>query len=255
MWDASQYLKFADERARPFFDLMARVQCEQPLFIADLGCGPGHLSRMLVERWPDARVVGVDNSEAMLKQTPEPYNRLEFVLADLATWDPGNSIGLIVSNAALQWVPNHDALFDHLTGLLSPSGTLAVQIPYHFNNPAHLEIEAAKNSTRWRTTLSDVGLTQQSVHPLRWYVERLLERGFTVDAWETTYLHVLSGANPVLEWFKGSALRPLLDKLKASERDEFLDDIGARFRAAYPERKGVTFLPFPRLFFVATRGR
>ena len=255
MWDASQYLKFADERARPFFDLMARVQCEQPQFIADLGCGPGHLSRMLVERWPDARVVGVDNSEAMLEQTPQPSNRLEFVLADLATWAPGSSIDLIVSNAALQWVPNHEALFDHLTGLLSPSGTLAVQIPYHFNNPAHLEIESAKNSSRWRVKLSDVGLTQQSVHPLRWYVERLLELGFTVDAWETTYLHVLTGTNPVLEWFKGSALRPLLDKLDAWERDEFLDDIGARFRAAYPERNGVTLLPFPRLFFVATRGR
>jgi trans-aconitate 2-methyltransferase len=253
MWDASQYLKYADERARPFVDLLARVRCKDPKFIADLGCGPGNLTRTLTDRWPAAHVVGVDNSAAMLEQATAIPGRLEFVQVDLAQWYPNEPLDLIVSNAALQWVPNHDALLDHLTKLLTPNGTLAVQVPFHFNNPAHLVIEATKTNTRWRAVLGDVGLTQQSVQPLVWYVERLHDLGFRVDAWETTYLHVLTGANPVLEWFQGSALRPLLDKLDQREHGDFLADVGARLRAAYPERKGVTLLPFPRLFFAARR--
>jgi trans-aconitate 2-methyltransferase len=255
MWDAEQYLKYADERSRPFADLLARVNCDSPKLIADLGCGPGHLTRTLAERWPAARVIGVDNSTAMLKQAAAIPGRLEFVHADLAAWNPGQPLDLIVSNAAFQWVAGHEALLSHLASLLAPAGTLAVQMPYHFNNPAHLVIEATKTDARWRNVLGDVGLTQQSVKPLVWYVERLHDLGFAVDAWETTYLHVLTGANPVLEWFKGSALRPLLDKLDAQVQDEFLADVGARLLAAYPARNGVTLLPFPRLFFVATRGR
>jgi trans-aconitate 2-methyltransferase len=253
MWDASQYLKYSGERARPFFDLMARVQCENPKRIADLGCGPGNLTRSLAERWPAARVVGVDSSATMLGQAKAIPGRLEFVEADLARWTSDVPLDLIVSNAALQWVPNHEALLNHLTKLLAPIGKLAVQVPFHFNNPAHLVIEATKADPRWRAVLGNVGLTQHSVQPLVWYVERLHDRGFRVDAWETTYLHELTGANPVLEWFKGSALRPLLDKLDEREHGDFLADVGARLRAAYPERKGVTLLPFPRLFFVASR--
>ena len=253
MWDANQYLKYADERARPFADLLARVNCENPKLIADLGCGPGHLTRTLADRWPAARVIGVDNSAAMLKQATPIPGRLEFVNADLETWKPDAPLDLIVSNAALQWVEGHEELLPHLVSLLAPAGTLAVQLPYHVNNPAHLAIEAAKNDPRWRSMLAGVGLKQSSFNPTRWYVERLLDLNLTVDAWETTYVHVLTGANPVLDWFKGTALRPLLDKLDANEQREFLDDVGRRFLAAYPARNGVTMLPFPRTFFVATR--
>jgi trans-aconitate 2-methyltransferase len=253
MWDAAQYLRYADERARPFADLLGRVALENPRRIADLGCGPGNLTRILAERWPAAHVVGVDNSADMLAQArPNGIDsRLGFTQADLTAWSPAAPLDLIVSNAALQWVDRHETLITRLVGMLAPGGVLAVQMPFHLDNPAHLAIEAAKADPRWRGVLAGVGLHQQSVMPLPWYVERLLDLGLSVDAWQTTYFHMLSGADPVLEWFKGSALRPLLARLEGLAQREFLDDVGARLRAAYPPHNSVTVLPFPRIFFVA----
>lgn len=253
VWDADQYLKFADERSRPFFDLLAQVRIANPKFIADLGCGPGNLTRTLAERWPTARIVGVDNSPDMLAQAHALPGRLDFVQADITTWTPHRPLDLIASNAAFQWVPNHDALFARLSGLLSARGTLAVQMPYHFQNPAHLIIEETKADPRWSAALTGIGLHQQSVMPPAWYVERLHALGLAVDAWQTTYIHVLTGDNPVLEWFKGSALRPLLGALEPAAQSEFLEVLGRRLRAAYPTKDGVTLLPFPRVFFVARR--
>jgi trans-aconitate 2-methyltransferase len=253
MWDAAQYLKYADERSRPFFDLLARVRKDNAARIADLGCGPGNLTRTLAERWPAAHVIGVDSSAEMLAQASPIPGRLEFVKADLTSWTPDRPLDLIVSNAALQWVDHHEALLARLVGLLAPGGTLAVQVPYHFENPAHRIMEEAKADPRWSAALKGVGLHQQSVMPLVWYVERLHDLGFAVDAWETIYLHVLTGENPVLEWFKGSALRPMLNALEPPAKIEFLQELGKRLKAAYPARGSVTLLPFPRLFFVATR--
>jgi trans-aconitate 2-methyltransferase len=254
MWDAGQYLKYAEERSRPFFDLLARVPAKPFEFIADLGCGPGHLTQALSERWPGALVVGVDNSPQMLEQARRltMSGRLGFVQADIASWSPHEPMNLITSNAALQWVGDHDALFPRLARMLAPGGTLVVQMPYHFQHAAHLAIEETKRDPRWRATLERVGLNQRSVMPLVWYVERLHDLGFTVDAWETTYVHVLTGENPVLEWYKGSALRPLLERLAADDKALFLQELGKRLRTAYPARGGITLLPFPRIFFVAT---
>ena len=255
MWDAEQYLKYTDERSRPFGDLLARVAAQNAALIADLGCGPGNLTRTLSERWSRARVIGVDLSPDMLAQARllAIPGRLEFVQADIAAWTPPEPLDLLVSNAAFQWVDDHDALLARLTRMLAPAGILAVQMPYHFHNPAHLMIEETKADPRWSAALAGVGLHQQSVMPIAWYVEKLHDLGFSVDAWQTTYLHVLTGANPVLEWFKGSALRPLLAKLEPSAKLEYLDELGSRLQAAYPARGDVTLLPFPRLFFVATR--
>jgi trans-aconitate 2-methyltransferase len=257
MWDAAQYLKYSDERSRPFFDLLARVSREKLELMADLGCGPGNLTRTLTERWPTAQVLGVDNSPEMLEQARRLAipGRLEFVQADIASWSPDKPADLIVSNAAFHWVPDHGSLLSRVARKLSSDGILAVQMPYHFQHPAHLAIEEAKADPRWRESLKGVGLHQQSVMPLQWYVERLHEIGFTVDAWQTTYIHVLSGENPVLEWYKGSALRPLLKALEPQAQAEFLVELGERLKAAYPPKGGVTLLPFPRLFFVATRPR
>lgn len=255
MWDPTQYLRFAPERARPFFDLLARVTWERVATVADLGCGTGALTRALSERWPDATVTGVDASPEMLEQARRwtVPGRLEFVQADLARWQPPRPLDLIVSNAALQWVPDHERLLPALVGLLAPAGALAVQVPYHFDTPAHKALAAVAEGPRWRDRLAGVGLQPGAVRPLAWYVQQLLRLGLTVDAWETTYLHVLRGQDPVLEWMKGSALRPLLARLEGADREEFLRDVGERFRAAYPAADGVTLFPFPRLFFVATR--
>lgn len=255
MWDAGQYLKYSDERSRPYFDLLARVTANNAASIVDLGCGPGNLTRTLIERWPAAHVVGVDNSPEMLEQARSLAipGRLDFVQADISSWSPETPIDLIVSNAAFQWVPDHEVIFPRLARMLSAGGTLAVQMPYHFQNPAHLAIEETKADPRWSNVLAGIGLHQQSVMPLVWYVERLHDLGFKVDAWQTSYIHVLSGENPVLEWFKGTALRPLLQKLDAQQKRDFLGGLGERLRDAYPAKRNLTLLPFPRIFFVATR--
>jgi trans-aconitate 2-methyltransferase len=255
MRDTAQYLKYSDERSRPFVDLLARVPAHQPRFIADLGCGPGHLTRTLVDRWPTAHVQGVDHSAEMLEKARNLAipGRLEFEHADIATWKPKQPVDLLVSNAALQWLPSHEVLIPHLAALLSSRGTLAVQMPYHFETPAHQIIQELKSAPRWRQALEGVGLDRRWMKPVIWYVEQLYDLSFAVDAWQTTYIHILSGENPVLEWFKGTALRPLLQALDSDAKTEFLNEIGKRFRTAYPARNGITLLSFPRMFLVATQ--
>jgi trans-aconitate 2-methyltransferase len=255
MWDAAKYLSFEQERARPFIDLLARVRREKANAIADLGCGTGNMTRTLAERWPEATVVGVDNSPEMLAKAASETipGRLEFVLADLATWSPPAPLDLIVSNAALHWVPDHEALLARLTGMLAPGGTLAVQMPNRFTTPAQAAIEETSADPHWASRLVGAGLNRESVRPLLWYARRLLESGFAVDAWETTYGHVLSGDHPIVKWLEGTGLRPLLAMLGPDEQAEFRAALGARLAVAYPPLGGVTLFPFPRLFFVATR--
>jgi trans-aconitate 2-methyltransferase len=250
-WDADQYLKFADERSRPFFDLLAQIRVDAPASIADLGCGTGSPTRALAERWPAARVVGVDNSPDMLKKAEPLSGRLDFVLADVNEWTPPGPLDLIVSNATFHWVVDHDRLLARLKMMLRPGGTLAVQMPHRFNTPSQHAVDATSADPRWAELLRGVGLSEASVHPVEWYVRRLLALGFAVNAWETIYVHVLRGENPVLEWLKGTGLRPLLDRLGA-HKEAFLSDLGARLRQSYPAEEGCTLFPFPRVFFVAT---
>ncbi len=258
MWNPSEYLKFADERARPFADLLSRVPQQGIAHIVDLGCGAGNLTRMLAERWPEATVLGVDNSPEMLDRA-RPLGiagRLEFIEGDIADWaasQANGAVDLIVSNAALHWVDNHSQLLAQLAGRLSSAGFLAVQMPNRFGNPSQTAIEETAADPRWSAQLSGVGLHRHSVMPAAWYVERLRELEFSVDAWETTYIHILRGENPVLEWLKGTALRPLLAHLDDKQRAEFLRILGDRFRTAYPPSGEVTLFPMPRLFFVARR--
>ena len=215
MWDAAEYLKFSDERSRPFADLLAQVRQPDCRFIADLGCGAGHLTQTLAERWPSARVVGIDTSAEMLAQAVPLAipARLEFVQADIAQWSPDTSVDLVGSNAAMQWVNDHDGLLARLAGMLAAGGTLAVQMPNRFQTATQQAIDDTVADTRWASSLHGVGLHRESVKPLLWYVDRLHDLSFTVNAWETTYFHVLTGENPVLNWLKGTALRPLLSRL------------------------------------------
>jgi trans-aconitate 2-methyltransferase len=232
------------------------VRRESASSIADLGCGPGHLTEVLAKRWPAAQVVGVDNSPEMLEQARPLVipSRLEFVNADIANWSPPKPLDLLVSNAALQWVPDHESLIPRLAGMLATGGTLAVQMPDRFyQSPAQEAINAAAADPRWASALQGVGLHRDSVKPLLWYIRRLHQLGFAVDAWETTYVHVLTGQDPVLQWLKGTALRPLLDRLHPALKEEFLQILARRLETAYPAEGKFTLFHFPRLFFVATR--
>lgn len=256
MWNPTQYLKFADERSRPFFDLLAQVNRPACRFVVDLGCGTGHLTKTLLERWPTARVLGVDRSAEMLAQA-EPLSgagRLDFERGEIENWSHSEPIDLLVSNAALHWVGSHETLLPRLAATLSPGGTLAVQMPDRFTTPSQVAIDEVASDPRWASRLEGVGLHRESVKPVTWYAERLHDLGFAVNAWETHYVHVLRGENPVLEWLKGTGLRPLLEKLSGKESDAFMRTLADRLRVSYPARGGVTLFPFPRLFFVAERG-
>lgn len=251
-WDPHQYQRFSDERSRPFFDLIGRVPDDDVRTVADLGCGPGTLTRTLVDRWPEARIVGVDNSAEMLASAAQlaPHPHVSFALGDVATWQPAHPFDRIVSNAALQWVPDHPTLIPRLVRQLAPHGVLAVQMPYNFNEPTHTFLEKLLRQEPW---VSILGPRQPRyfVQTPTWYADTLHELGCTVDLWETIYYHVLTGPNAVLEWVKGTALRPTLSRLNVEQQREFLTIYGGKLRAAYPEGPYGTLLPFRRLFFVA----
>jgi len=273
MWDATLYLRFGGERARPFFDLLARVGAEMPRYVIDMGCGPGNLTATLAQRWPSATVCGVDNSPQMietarqlapataLRSAGSPDSGsvmtshapgLSFMLDDIRHWEPQSLPDVIVSNAVLQWVPDHRELLVRWAGQLADDGWLAFQVPGNFDQPSHVILREMAESARWRPLLRDVELNRQSADPAE-YAELLAGAGCEVDAWETTYVHILQGENPVLEWYKGTGLRPVLAVLDADQAADFLTEYGEKIRVAYPPGPFGTLLPFRRVFTVAHR--
>jgi trans-aconitate 2-methyltransferase len=253
-WDPQQYQRFSDERSRPFFDLVGRIPDDDVRSVADLGCGPGNLTRTLVDRWPEASVVGVDNSPEMLASAAKlsPHPHVQFASGDIATWQSERPLDRLVSNAALQWVPDHPQLIPRLVSLLAPRGVLAVQMPYNFAEPTHTVLEELLTQERWVSILGR-RQPQYFVQTPTWYADTLHDLGCTVALWETVYYHVLTGPHAVLEWVKGTALRPTLSKLNEEQQREFLTVYGGKLRAAYPEGPYGTLLPFRRIFCVARR--
>jgi trans-aconitate 2-methyltransferase len=265
MWDAGQYLRFGGERARPFFDLVAQVGATEPGFVADLGCGPGNLTAALAQRWPGATVVGVDNSPEMIaaaqasvgqasaaRSSAAPAGNLSFALGDVWDWRPRAPLDVLACNAVLQWVPGHEELLLRWAGLLAPGGWLAFQLPGNVDQPSHVIVEELAASPRWRDLLAGAELNRQAGDPAD-YVALLARPGYTVDAWETSYLHLLPGEDAVLEWTKGSTLRPVLAALDEEQRAAFLREYAERLRAAYPARSFGTLFPFRRVFAVVHR--
>ena len=254
MWDPGQYRRFKTERSRPFFDLLSQVDIPNPLAIADLGCGTGDQTAALAERWPQARVWGVDNSPEMIKEARRHSlpGRLSFEFADLADWQPPGPLDMIVSNAAFQWVGNHEALIHRLISRLTPTGALAFQVPAEFQ-ARHIFTEL-RNSPAWIGKIGHgASLHELFLKPGSWYVELLSGLGFRVDSWETLYHHVLAGEDAVMEWFKGSMLRPVLSVLSPEEQTRFLNEYKALLRPLFPRRPFGTLLSFPRIFVIAYR--
>jgi trans-aconitate 2-methyltransferase len=254
MWDPGQYRRFAGERARPFAELIARIGASEPHTVVDLGCGPGDLTVDLSRRWPGAAVHGVDNSPEMIEAAGkwEGHPGISFELADLRDWAPASPVDVITCNAVLQWVPGHLGLLPRWVSWLSGGGWLAFQLPGNFDQPPHTVIAEMAASSRWRSLIGAGAFAQQAGDPVD-YLEVLAGTGCRADAWETTYLHVLSGADPVVEWVKGTALRPVLATLDDAQTEEFLAEYRDRMRQAYPPRPFGTILPFRRVFAVAHR--
>ena len=259
MWDPAQYLHFADERSRPFYDLTSRIAATAPGYVADLGCGPGQLTASLAVRWPEAEVLGIDSSAEMIRTAQSadygdamPSGRLSFVAQDINDWRPARPVDVIVSNAVLQWVPNHTELLPRWADFLAPAGWLAFQLPGNFDQPTHAVLRELAESARWRDRLAGVQLNRQAGEPDQ-YIDLLAGLGLIVDAWETTYLHVLQGADPVTEWYKGSGLRPVLAALDAEDGSKFVADYSQQVHKHYPAAPYGTVLPFRRVFVVARR--
>lgn len=257
-WDPGQYAVYADERSRPFFELLARVDVDAPGDVVDLGCGPGALTATLLARWPGARIVGVDSSADMVQaaREHEVAGRLSFVAADVAGWAPDGPVDVVVANALLQWVPGHVDLLQRFASWLRPGGVLAFQVPDNFDEPSHTLLRELRTSPRWAARLSDGADRAAGVERPDTYLRALLAAGLTPDVWQTSYLHVLSGQDAVLEWVKGTALRPVLAALEPGpEREAFLGEYAAALRAAYPAQEWGTVFPFRRTFAVGVSPR
>lgn len=257
-WDPDQYARFEEARLRPGLELRDRVGHPGPRQVSDLGCGPGALTLALAVRWPRARITGVDHSPQMLERaratTAElpPGVSLAFERGDIATWAPARPQDVLFSNACLHWVPDHETLLPRLMGHLAPGGVLAFQVPVGLGEASH----TAMGEVLQREDLGGHGLLEALgrdwVLPAAEYLGLLTPHARQVDVWETRYLHVLQGEDPVLEWVRGAGLRPVLDALEGEERQRFLEGYGDALRRAYPRRAdGTTVYPFPRLFVVA----
>lgn len=247
-WDPAQYAQFSDQRAQPFFDLLARVRpASPPRTVVDLGCGPGELTATLQQRWPGAQVTGIDSSPDMIEKARR-LPHVQFELGNLAEWTGQPDV--LVSNAALQWVPEHRELLLRWAGQLPTGGWLAFQVPGNFGAPSHVLMRELADSFRWAAQLGGVLRDALQVSEPVDYARLLHAQGLQTEAWETTYLHALGGEDPVLEWVRGTGLRPVLDRLDASDRQEFESEYRQRLRLAYPREGVLTWFPFRRIFCV-----
>lgn len=266
VWDPQQYLRHSGHRTRPFLDLLARIPDlptgSRPARIADLGCGPGNVTALLAGRWPGARITGFDLSPEMLERSRQDFGgptpgggSLDFRPADLAHWLPEEPYDLIVSNAALQWLPGHPDAFPAWIDALTPGGTFAFQVPGNFIAPSHALLATLCDAPRWRERLEGHG--SRFVHILApdEYLTRLADLGCTADTWETTYCQLLPGPDPVLDWVKGTALRPVLTALEGDPEaaEEFLSQYRELLRGAYPAGPRGTVFSFRRIFAIARK--
>lgn len=252
-WSASQYKIFENERTRPVRDLAAAIPGTEVRTAVDIGCGPGNSTEVLAARFPGAAVTGMDSSPDMVESARKRLPQLRFELADIGSWSDTGPFDVILANAVLQWVPDHRNVFPRLVDKLTPGGSLAVQMPDNLDEPAHLLMREVASQAPWAERLKGVERTGRA--GAAWYYEFLKPLCAHVDVWRTTYHHPLAGgAAGVVEWFKGSALRPFLEALPKDEQADFLARYQARVAKAYPALPdGTVLLPFPRLFIVATR--
>lgn len=259
-WDPNKYVQFADHRDRPFYDLTARITAATPRLVVDLGCGPGPLTHSLAERWPDARVVGLDSSEEMIEQAraKQHADNLSFESADASKWMPKPETDVLVSNAMLQWIPEHRQLIASWLEALAPGAWFAAQVPGNFGSPSHTLMRQLADTERWAPQLAGVLRHDDASGEPADYLKILLDAGFESDVWETTYGQILSGPNPVLEWVRGTALRPVLARLNAEDAAEFEASYAELVSEAYPaidDHRGgtLTLFPFRRIFMVGRK--
>jgi len=251
-WEPQTYLRYSEIRFRAGLDLIARIPKSDYATIYDLGCGTGHLTRILADTFPSSKVIGIDSSPEMLAEARREFPAMSWQEADVNSWHPPGPPDLIFSNAAFQWVPAHETLFPSLLQMLRPGGALAIQMPRHFESPSHLELKDLVQQSEWRAQLEPLLLAPVPSPESCW--RWLSPHARNVDLWETIYLQVLEGADPVVNFMRGTALRPFLTALSADDGARFVDAFAKRMAAAYPpQANGQTLFPFRRMFMVAQR--
>lgn len=255
-WDPAKYVQFGDYRGRPYSDLTARVLADAPRQVVDLGCGPGNLTATLAERWPLARVTGLDSSAEMLAQAAgyaERLPNLSFGGADIAGWMPAADTDVVVTNAALQWVPGHRDMLARWLAALRPGAWFALQVPGNFNSPSHTLMRGLAESPAWAGRLAGVLRHDDVVGEPDDYLAIMLDADCDADAWETTYFQLLPGPDPVLEWVRGTGLRPVLAALSGADARVFEAEYSTLLAEAYPAGPHGTVFPFRRIFAVARK--
>lgn len=253
-WSPGQYLKFEDERTRPAAELLARVPVTRPRRVLDVGCGPGNSTELLAARYPQAEIVGLDSSPEMIAAARKRLPSADFRVADIHGFTPALPFDVIFGNAVFQWVPDHLAVLARLLATCPPGGAIAMQVPDNLNQPTHMLMAAVARGGPWREKF-ERPVARDPIPPPAAYYDRLKPLAASVDVWHTTYYHVLAGPEAIVEWVKGTGLRPWLDRLDESERAAYLAAYTERIAESYPPLvDGRVMLRFPRLFVVAVRG-
>jgi trans-aconitate 2-methyltransferase len=253
-WNPALYRRFEDERTRPAAELLARVALAAPKRVFDLGCGPGNSTELLVERFPEAEVVGTDNSPAMVEAARQRLPRVRFELSDINGWQPEQPADLVYSNATLQWLPDHEQLFPRLFAAVAPGGVLAVQMPDNLDEPSHRLMRETAAQPKFAQHIGDAAKVRARILPAAGYYDLLAPEAAEVDVWRTTYHHRMGTPTDIVQWVRGTGLRPFVEALPEALQPEFLAEYQARIAQAYPERAdGNRLFAFPRLFIVARR--
>jgi trans-aconitate 2-methyltransferase len=255
-WNPGLYRRYEDERTRPAVELLARVPLDHASLALDLGCGPGNSTQLLVQRFPAAQIIGIDNSPAMLRSAAERLPQVRFELADVASWgaDSRQPPDLMFANATLQWVPDHPHLLPRLFSLLAPDGVLAIQMPDNYQEPTRRLMRELAGQAPWNAFLGNAGQVRTQLLSIQDYYDLLVKEAACVDVWHTIYQHPMASAAAILEWLRATGLRPFLEPLSEELRATFLAEYEAGIDAAYPPRAdGQRLLAFPRIFIVAQR--
>jgi len=253
-WNPDLYRRFEDERTRPAAELLARVGLQAPRTVFDLGCGPGNSTELLMARFPQAEVVGTDNSPAMIEAARQRLSALRFELSDIAQWQPEQPPDLVYSNATLQWLPDHEQLLPRLFGTLAPGGVLAVQMPDNLDEPSHRLMRETAAEPRFAAHIGDAATVRARILPAGGYYDLLAPQADEVDVWRTTYHHRMGSPGDIVQWLRSTGLKPFVEVLPEALQPEFLAAYEERIADAYPARSdGSRLLAFPRLFIVARK--
>jgi len=253
-WDPQQYLQFKHERTQPSRDLVARIDIDDPKTIIDVGCGPGNSTQILNTRWPNAVIVGLDNSEKMIERARKDYPNQQWMVGDALTYTTNQAYDIVFSNAAIQWIPNHDVLIPRLFQLAQKNGILAIQVPANHESPLYRIIVRTSQKRKWRAFTKGYELAI-TYHNAEYYYNALVSLTQKVALWETTYYHILKSHQDLIEWYRSTAMKPILDRLQTDERRaDFEEEVLSESKEYYAlQRDGRIIYPFKRLFFTARK--